>query len=65
LGGTDLFTAPNFGDPNKINSFLSSLVLPAMETFKYRGEVKTFLKYTARRVKRVYRRIKLKGTKLK
>jgi hypothetical protein len=65
LGGTNLFTAPDFSDPNKINSFLSSLVLPAMETYKYRGEVKTFLRHTARRAKRLYRRIKLKGTKLK
>lgn len=64
-----MFNALDFSDPKNINSFLSSLVLPAVETYKYRREVKTFLKHTYVKTKRIptkiYRKIIAKGTKSK
>ncbi len=60
-----MFNALELSDPKNINSFLSSLVLPMIETYKYRREVKTFLKYTAVKAKRFPHIIKLKCFKFK
>jgi hypothetical protein len=65
LGGKNLFTALDLSDPKNLNSFLNSLILPLMETYKYRREVKALLKYTAVKIRRMPRKIKLKGTKSK
>jgi hypothetical protein len=65
VGGTKLFNAIDFSDPKNINSFLSSLVLPVMETYLYRREVKAFLRHTAAKARRLPLKIKLKGTKSK
>jgi hypothetical protein len=64
-GGPTLFNALDFSDPKNINSFLSSLVLPVMETYKYRREVKAFLRHTLYKTKRLRLKIKLKGTNFK
>lgn len=64
-GGTNLFNALDLSDPKNINSFLSSLVLPVVETYKYRREVKAFLRHTIAKIKSLPLKTKSKGTKFK
>jgi hypothetical protein len=49
MGGIPLIGLIIYED---ISTFLCSLILPAAETFKYRNEIRSFMKYAAIKFKK-------------